>query len=124
MAAMNIVAHGVDIVDIARVGKMLEEHGERFQQRVFTAGELAYCDAVTHRRAERYAARMAAKEAVFKAVGTGWRDVEVKRQPSGRPTLVVTGACAQHAQQLGITHWLVSLSHAGDYAMASVIGCR
>lgn len=127
---MHIVSHGVDLVDIARVAKMLDEHGERFQQRVFTETELAYCEAVTHRRAERYAARMAAKEAVFKAIGTGWRDgiawtdVEVRRQPSGQPTLHVTGRCAELAGERGITDWLVSLSHAADYAMASVIGCR
>lgn len=131
---MNALAHGIDLVDIARIERMLIDHDERFRQRVFTEAEQKYCDAATHRRAERYAARFAAKEAVLKAFGTGWRDgiawtdIEVVRQPSGEPTLKLTGKCAEVANSLGITDWLISISHAGEtsggYAMASVIGCR
>lgn len=133
-APMNAVAHGIDLVDIARIERMLDEHDERFRQRVFTKNEQAYCDAATHRRAERYAARFAAKEAVLKALGTGWRngiawtDIEVVRKPSGEPALNITGKCAEIANDMGITHWLISISHAGEtsggFAMASVIGCQ
>lgn len=130
MAGMHIVAHGVDIVDIERVVRMLDDHGDRFRQRCFTTAEQAYCQSAAVRNAERYAARLAAKEATMKAIGTGWRDgiawtdVEVVRLPSGQPTLVVTGRSAAVAADLGITDWLMSLSHAGQYAIASVIGCR
>lgn len=131
---MNVVVHGIDLVDIARIERMLIDHDERFRQRVFTDAEQQYCDAATHRRAERYAARFAVKEAVLKALGTGWRngiswrDVEVIRRPSGEPALNITGRCAELSRTLDITNWLVSISHAGEssvgYAMASVIGCR
>jgi holo-[acyl-carrier protein] synthase len=127
---MHIVAHGVDLVDIERVARMLAEHGDRFRQRCFTEAEQAYCDSAAVRHAERYAARLAAKEAAMKAIGTGWRDgiawtdFEVVRLPSGQPSLSVTGTSAGVASELGITDWLVSLSHADRYAMASVIACR
>ncbi len=127
---MHIVSHGIDLVDIERVIRMLDDHGDRFRERCFTAAEQAYCGSAAVRHAERYAARLAAKEAAMKTIGTGWRDgiawtdIEVVRQPSGQPKLVVTGKTAEVATGLGITEWLVSLSHAGGYAMASVIGCR
>src|SRR5262245_65503054 len=87
-----IVATGIDIVEIARIEAVLTRHGPRFQHRVFTADEIAYCD----RRAskyESYAARFAAKEAFMKALGTGWadgvgwQDIEVVRGETGRPSL-------------------------------------
>ena len=130
---MRVIAHGIDIVEIARIVRMLEEHGERFLERCFTDVEQAYANAGPagasgKRCAERLAARFACKEAVFKALGTGWksgiswRDVGVVHEPSGRPSLVLTGRCAELAAGLGIARWHVSLSHTDSMAIASVIG--
>ena len=131
---MGIVGHGIDIVAIARVDEMLQRWGERFTHRCFVDGERAYADAGRKRRAERYAARFAAKEAVLKALGTGlrdgiaWTDIAVVQEPSGRPALELAGVAADLARQQGIDRWAVSLSHAGPgmgehgYATASVIG--
>ena len=127
MMLMPVIAHGLDLVEIARIEAMLDEHGGRFVQRCFTEGEQRYADAAERRRPERYAARFACKEAVLKALGTGWRDgiswcdIDIGREPSGRPTLRLTGRCAQIAAAQGITQWHVSLSHTDDLAIASVI---
>ena len=124
---MEIVAHGVDLVDVARIESMLAEHGERFTNRCFTEGEQAYSEAAGRTRAERYAVRFACKEAVLKALGTGWREgiswrhIEVRRAPSGQPQVALSGRCAELADEMGIDHWLVSLSHTRGNAMASVI---
>ncbi len=124
---MPVIAHGVDLVDIVRIEAMLSEHGRRFVQRCFTDGEQRYADASRRLRAQRYAARFACKEAVLKALGTGWRDsiswrdIEVTRQPSGSPRLVLAGRCAELAAQLNIAQWHVTLTHTPLCAMASVI---
>ena len=110
-----------------RIGQMLERHGDRFLERCYTEAERAYADASAKRRDEHLAARFAAKEAALKAIGTGWRngiawtDIEVVRLPSGAPTLKVTGMAAQIAAELGVSGWLVSLSHTDTHAAASVI---
>jgi len=120
------LAHGVDLVETARIAGMIERHGERFLQRVFTGDERGYAEGNV-RRNEHLAVRVAAKEAALKALGTGWRsgiawtDVEVVRRPSGEPGLRLTGRAAEFAERRGISTWLISLSHVGDYAMASVI---
>ncbi len=91
-----IVGTGVDIAETSRIEQSLAKHGERFARRVFTPNEIAYCEK-SKNRAERYAARFAAKEAAFKALGTGWRDgvrwldVEITHRPSGKPELLLTG---------------------------------
>lgn len=124
---MNVIAHGIDLVETARIAEMLDEHGGRFVERCFTARERAYADDGARRRAERYAARFAAKEAVLKAIGTGWRDgiswhdVEVKRSTMGEPSIALTGRCAEVASERGIVDWRLSLSHTDLYAIASVI---
>ena len=121
-----IVGTGVDIVETSRIQRVFERHGERFARRLFTQGEIAYCERFKN-KAERYAARFAAKEAAFKALGTGWRegirwlDVEVTHQPSGKPELVLKGRAQELAQILGVTRSAVSISHADHYAMAQVI---
>jgi holo-[acyl-carrier protein] synthase len=126
---MHIVGHGIDIVEIERISAMLDEHGEAFLRRCFTAGECAYADATPRRRVERYAVRFAAKEAGMKSLGTGWRDgiawtdFEVRSQPSGQPKLVVTGRSAQIAAEMGIEQWHISLSHTTDHGFASVLAC-
>src|SRR5437870_13070011 len=102
---MAILGTGVDLAEVDRIQRSLEMFGQRFQERVFTPGEIAYCERYKN-RAERYAARFAAKEAGMKALGTGWRrgirwqDLEVRRQPGGRPTLNFAGAAADIAAGL------------------------
>jgi holo-[acyl-carrier protein] synthase len=124
---MNLIGHGIDLVDTARIAKMLDEHGERFLGRCFTAAEHEYCHENGRRRIERLAARFAAKEAVLKALGTGWRDgiawtdIEVVREPSGRPGIRLHGRAARIAAELGIAGWHLSLTHTQSHAMASVI---
>lgn len=121
-----IVGTGVDVVEVERVAAAIQDFGERFLRRVFTEAERRYCDSKKN-RAERYAARFAAKEAAFKALGTGWnqgvawRDVEVGHAPGGRPTLRFSGAAARHAQRLGMKHVSLSLSHTKAQAVAQVI---
>ena len=125
---MAVLRHGIDLVDVGRIAEMLKEHGERFVERCFTDREREYADSARRSRAERYAARFACKEAVLKALGTGlrggirWRDIEVNRDPLGRPVLVLSGRCAELAGELGIQDWEVSLSHTDTCAVASVIG--
>jgi len=124
---MRVIEHGIDIVEIARIAEMLAEHGERFIDRCFTDAEREYAQASDKRCTERYAVRFACKEAVLKALGTGWRsgiswrDIGVVLEPSGQPRLELSGRCAEIARELGITTWRVSLSHTDTMAIASVI---
>jgi holo-[acyl-carrier protein] synthase len=121
-----IVGTGVDITETERIEQALRRHGARFAKRLYTPREIAYCEQFKN-RAERFAARFAAKEAAFKALGTGWRegvrwlDVEVTHQPSGKPELVLTGRAHELARALGVTRTSVSLSHSNDYVIAQVI---
>jgi holo-[acyl-carrier protein] synthase len=121
-----IVGSGIDIAEVPRIAEVIQRHGQRFLHRVFTEGEIAYCDSKAN-RIERYAARFAAKEAGMKALGTGWnhgvrwRDVEVCRQPGGRPTLTFHGRAAEFAAKLGTKNVALSLSHTAEQAIAQVI---
>src|SRR5579871_4367559 len=121
-----IVGTGVDIAEVPRIAASIERFGERFLQRIFTDGEIRYCDSKAN-RVERYAARFAAKEAAMKALGTGWnygvrwRDVEVTRQPGGRPTMTFHGKAAEFAARLGTKHVALSLTHTSEQALAQVI---
>jgi len=121
-----IVGIGVDIARTARIEQTLERHGGRFVNRVFTTGEISYCERFKN-RAERYAARFAAKEAAFKALGTGWRegvrwlDVEITHLPSGKPELALSGRAQEIARELGVTRMAVSISHADEYVVAQVV---
>ncbi len=124
------LVHGIDLAEVARVGDMIDRHGDRFLERCFTPRERAYCDERPKRRAEHYAARFAAKEAVLKAIGTGWSggiawtDVEVVRAPEGPVHIELHGEAAAIARCEGIAGWALSLTHTGSSAMASVIGWR
>lgn len=124
---MKVVGHGVDLVELRRVEAMIDRHGERFLDRVFTVGERAYADRGRRRRVERYAARFAGKEAVLKALGTGWSagvgwsEVEFVREPTGRPGVRLHGRAASIARSMGIEAWAVSLSHTATHALASAI---
>lgn len=128
--AAGLIGHGVDLVEVARVGELLERHGSRFLQRCFSEAEQAYAEAHPRRRIEHYAARFAVKEAAAKALGTGisggitFTDFCVQREVSGQPTLLVSGVAAELAAQRGIADWWVSISHTGRHAMASVIASR
>ena len=121
-----IVGTGIDIVEVARIAAAVERFGERFLNRVFTTSEIRYCRSKQNSM-ERFAARFAAKEAAFKAIGTGWRhgvtwqDVEVGREPGGRPTLCYSGKAAEFAAKLGVRRVSLSLSHTTEQAIAHVI---
>jgi holo-[acyl-carrier protein] synthase len=121
-----IVGTGIDIAEVPRIRETIERHGERFLRRIFTEGEIQYCESKAN-RIERYAARFAAKEAGMKAIGTGWnlgvrwRDIEVSRKPGGRPTLLFHGKAAEFAAKLGATNIALSLTHTAEQAMAQVI---
>ena len=121
-----IVGTGIDIAEVPRIEASIARFGDRFVHRIFTKAEIEYCESKAN-RIERYAARFAAKEAAMKAIGTGWnhgvtwRDVEVYRQPGGRPTIAFHGKAAEFAAKLGAVHIALSLSHTGEYAIAQVI---
>jgi holo-[acyl-carrier protein] synthase len=121
-----ITGCGVDIVEISRISALAERHGDRFLKKLFTPAEIEYCRRFKN-QGERYAARFAAKEAVFKALGTGWRegirwlDVEVTHRPSGKPELVLRGRARELADGQGVTRMEISISHADHYAVAQVI---
>src|SRR5881275_130299 len=105
---MPILGHGIDIVETARIAKLIDEHGQRFLDRVYTELEQAYANRNAKRRIEHLAGRFAAKEAVLKVLGTGWRggiawtDVEIVKDASGAPRIVLTGESAQIAAKRGI----------------------
>jgi holo-[acyl-carrier protein] synthase len=124
---MNVVAHGVDFVEIRRIAELVERHGRAFLDRVFTAVEQDYCRG-RKRELEHLAGRFAAKEAVLKVMGTGWRngiawtDVEVVNAVSGQPSIRLYGRCAEIASERGIAQVLISISHTDTHALASAIG--
>ena len=121
-----IVGTGVDITEVPRIQRVWERFGERFLKRVFTPAEVRYCTSKRN-MAERLAARFAAKEAGMKAIGTGlrrgvrWQNVEVVRQPGGRPSLHFSGRAAEIAAALGCRRTHLSLSHTPEQAIAFVI---
>lgn len=123
---MSVIALGLDLVEVPRIRALLERHGDRFRERTFTEEECAYCDGNAD-PAIHFAARFAAKEAVAKALGTGfaegvsWKDVEVTRSPAGVPGVRLHGAAANHAERLGIRRWMISLTHTAGGAAASVV---
>lgn len=121
-----IVGSGIDLVEIARIHDSVERFGHRFLNRIFTDTEQAYC--LRRRKpAESLAARFAAKEAGAKALGTGisrgvnWLEIEVIREPGGRPSLRFHGRAAEIAAGLGVVRAALSLTHTADLAMANVI---
>jgi holo-[acyl-carrier protein] synthase len=124
---MAIIGHGVDLAEVTRIAQMQADHGKHFLDRCFTPAEQAYC--LLHRNsAVHLAGRFAAKEAILKVLGTGWRgeiawtDMEILNDPAGKPVLRLTGECAHIAAQLGITRWHVSISHTDSHAIASALG--
>ncbi|HMN41231.1 MAG TPA: holo-ACP synthase [Phycisphaerales bacterium] len=123
---MRIFGHGIDLVEIDRIQRMIDDHSDRFLERCFTPEERFHGEG-GRRYAEHIAARFAAKEAAMKALGTGlasgisWTDFSVHAEATGRPRLVVAGEAAKLSWHHEITEWHVSLSHTETMAMASVI---
>ena len=121
-----IVGLGVDITEVDRIEAAIARRGRAFLERLFTPSEISYCE--KHRnRAERFAGRFAAKEAAMKALGTGWArgvrwlDIEVVREPSGKPTLKLSGASSEIANGLGVKNIALTITHDGNTALAQVI---
>lgn len=120
---MNILGIGTDIIECPRIGRMIEQHGELFLQRVYTDREIRYCQARKH-AIEHFAGRWAAKEAIFKALGSAWNrgvtwtDFEVRNSPDGQPKVLVRGAARDAALSRGVADILVSISHCRTYATA------
>ncbi len=121
-----VIGIGTDLTEVRRVERSIERYGERFLERVFTAGERAYCLRKKN-FGESFAARFAAKEAAAKALGTGisrgvsWQEFEVRRDPGERPTLHLSGRAAELAGLLGVGRVALSLTHTREMAMAVVV---
>ncbi len=126
---MEIVGIGTDIVECLRVGRMIEQHGELFLNRIYTEREIRFCQS-RMRATEHFAARWAAKEAILKAMGTPWRrgmewtDLEIRQEPGAAPQVFLAGATKELAQSLGIGNILLSLAHCRAYATAYAIALR
>lgn len=120
---MNVVGIGTDIIECLRIAQMIERHGELFLTRVYTPHEIEYC---TARKAatQHYAGRFAAKEAVLKALGTGWTrgiawsDIEVRNDAGGKPRILLGGGAREVSEQMGIAEMLISISHCRTHATA------
>ncbi len=121
-----VVGVGTDLMEIERIQRSIDRFGERFLRHVFTAREIEYCQRKKN-AAESFAARFAAKEAGAKALGTGisrgvgWLELEVAREPGGRPTLELSGRAAQRAREMGVDRVALSLTHSREIALAVVV---
>ena len=116
---------GVDIIEIPRIQQVLDRYGQRFLDRIFTPGEIAYCRG----RAPHLAGRFAAKEATMKALGTGirgvsWKDIEVTREESGAPSVKLHGRAEERAKRMRVGEISLSMSHSREYAVAFVVAQR
>lgn len=122
---MSVLGLGVDIMETERIGHSLERFGERFLRRVFTEGEIAYCQSMKY-PARHFAARFAAKEAVSKAFGTGigksmgWRDIDVQKKPSGEPFVILGGGAKSLAEHRQVRSVWISMSHTNRHAVAMI----
>jgi holo-[acyl-carrier protein] synthase len=120
---MDIIGIGTDIVECVRIRRMIDRHGELFLTRVFTEREVRYCQR-SKQSTEHFSGRWAAKEAVLKCLGTGWRkglcwtDIEVCNEPSGQPRIRLHAATRDYARSLGIRDVLITVSHCRSYATA------
>jgi holo-[acyl-carrier protein] synthase len=123
---MKLIAHGIDLVDFPRIEQMVQRHGERFLNRVFTPAEQKYADA-NKNNIEKLAGRFAAKEAVLKLMGTGWAgkiawtDIEVINNPQGQPQVTLSGEVKKIAEQLRINQISISITHTANFAIASAV---
>lgn len=123
MPADKVIGIGTDIVECQRIAAMIEKHGNIFLHRVFTEQEIAYCSR-NKAATQHYAGRWAAKEAILKAIGTGWArgiqwtDIEVLNEPGGRPSVHLHNAAIDVCHSIGVSHVLISISHTQDLAIA------
>ena len=122
-----IIGLGTDIVEIVRIGEMIDRHGESFLNRIYTEEEIRYCQKRKHCN-EAFAGRWAAKEAIMKVLGTGfvrgigWQDIEVLAEKNGKPYVKMQGGAGEHARRIGIDEVLITISHCRTYATATAIG--
>ena len=124
---MKIVATGIDLIECERLSDVFARHGDRLTRRLLTQSEWEYVQ--RHRDVvPRLAGRFAAKEAIMKVLGTGWRgkvawrDMEILNDGTGRPHVTLTGECKRVADEIGITDILVSITHTTKYGAATAIG--
>lgn len=128
-AMANIIGTGIDVIEVDRIERALcaKTTGERFRARVYTPGEIEYCEGRGKPRYQSYAARFAAKEATMKALGTGWNrnvgwgEIEVVRRRGSAPTIVLSGKAAAFAKRKNITTFHLSITHTAHEAIAHVI---
>jgi holo-[acyl-carrier protein] synthase len=122
----DVIGIGADITECLRIARMIERHGELFINRVYTPEEIKYCQS-RKQATQHFTGRWAAKEAILKALGTGWRrgiswrDIEVRNEPSGRPVVAVRGGVKDAVEQLGVGEILVTISHCRSHATACAI---
>ena len=123
---MTIVAHGIDLVDFPRIEKMVADHGSRFLDRIFTSEEQNYAN-TNKNGTEKLAGRFAAKEAILKLMGTGWRgkikwtDIEVINNELGQPKVNLSGEVQKIAEKLRIKQISISITHTANFAIASAV---
>jgi len=124
---MRIIATGIDLIECQRIRQVWQRHGDHLLERLLTPAERTYVQ--SHREpVPRLAGRFAAKEAILKVLGTGWRgqiswrDMEILNNPLGTPAVSLTGECARIASQLGIAQILISITHTENFAAATATG--
>jgi holo-[acyl-carrier protein] synthase len=121
-----IIGIGNDIFEVARMKRQLEQNGSGLKNKVFTSGEISYCESKRY-PARHFAARFAAKEALLKALATGlttemsWLEIEIQNKENGQPYIILSGGIKKAADELGAKNILVSLSHTEEWASANVI---
>ena len=127
---MSVTGIGIDLIECSRIRDVLERHGDRFLERLLTPAEIEYVRGYHKQIVPRLAGRFAAKEAILKVLGTGWRgqiawrDIEILNDRNGQPHVTLTGECARIARQLGIARVLISITHTENYGAANAMGLR
>lgn len=122
-----ILGQGIDLCGVERIRRMIRDHGDHFLERTYTEAEVAYARRRKKGFEETLAGRFAAKEAVMKALGTGWRGgvefcgIEILNEPSGKPYVVLHGTTAEKARELGVSTLHVTITHTEDLAIAAAI---
>ena len=123
---MTILGIGTDIIEVLRIAQMIERHGDLFLRRVYTPWEIEYCNARKAAK-QHFAGRWAAKEAILKALGTGWTrgihwvDMEIRNEPGGQPFVALGGGAREAAERRGIRSLQISVSHCRHYATAFAV---
>ena len=129
ISCMDVIGLGTEIIECVRVGRMIEQHGEAFLLRIYTPREIQFCQQ-RRRATEHFAARWAAKEAVFRSLqrpwreGIEWTDVEITEQPGAAPEVLLRGSTAEVAEALGVVRVMLSLARCRAYATATAIAFK